>query len=144
MPHPQVVLAIPKRLRAYCACTAAAYSAASRALPRAWRRRIAAPYSGCSCDWNSSTTGDPLEFLARALVHIPDNGQVATRYHGWYANCPRGMLRWAALLRQIFEVDPLVCPHCAGPMRNLAFITHASGIQQILTHRRTRAHGVAC
>ncbi len=34
---------------------------------------------------------DPLEFLARVLVHIPDQGQVTTRDYGWYANCPRGI-----------------------------------------------------
>ncbi len=36
-------------------------------------------------------TVDPLEFLARVLVHIPDKGQVTRRYYGWYANRPRGM-----------------------------------------------------
>ena len=36
-------------------------------------------------------TADPLEFLARVLVHIPDKGQVTTRYYGWYANRPRGI-----------------------------------------------------
>ena len=46
--------------------------------------------------------------------------------------------RWAALLRQIFEVDPLVCPHCAAPMRIVAFITQSAVIDQILTHLRTR------
>jgi hypothetical protein len=113
-------------------------------------------------------TADPLEFLARVLVHIPDKGHVTTRYYGWYANRPRGMRRqaeratadapvpmvvapalapteatrrWAALLRQIFEVDPLVCPRCAGPMRIVAFITQAAVIDQILTHLRTRPAG---
>ncbi len=108
-------------------------------------------------------TVDPLEFLARVLVHIPDKGHVTTRYYGWYANRPRGMRgtaaaavppaivpaprlapteasrRWAALLQQIFEVDPLACPTCRGPMRIIAFITQASVIDQILAHRRTRA-----
>jgi hypothetical protein len=102
-------------------------------------------------------------------VHIPDKGHVTTRYDGWYANRPRGMRdtaapaaadgplaivpaprlapteadrRWAALLQQIFEVDPLACPTCRGPMRIIAFITQASVIDQILTHLRTRAaHG---
>ena len=36
-------------------------------------------------------TADPLEFLARVLVHVPDKGHVTTRYYGWYANRPRGM-----------------------------------------------------
>lgn len=106
-------------------------------------------------------TADPLEFLARVLVHIPEKGQVTTRYYGWYANRPGGMRRrakpagadpavpmlvaptlapteatrrWAALLRQLFEVDPLVCPRCAGPMRIVACITQAAVIDQILAH----------
>ena len=110
-------------------------------------------------------TVDPLDFLARVLAHIPDQGHVTTRYYGWYANRPRGMRRqaepalpappaivsaprlapteasrrWAALLQQIFEVDPLACPACHGVMRIVAFITQASVIDQILTHLRTRA-----
>ena len=109
-------------------------------------------------------TVDPLEFLARVLVHIPEKGHVTTRYYGWYANRPRGMRgkaesaavppaivpaprlapteasrRWAALLQQIFEVDPLACPACHGAMRIVAFITQTSVIDQILTHLRTRA-----
>jgi hypothetical protein len=107
----------------------------------------------------------PLEFLARVLVHIPDQGHVTTRYYGWYANRPRGMRakaapaaadgppaivpaprlapteatrRWAALLQQLFEVDPLACPTCHGAMRIVAFITQASVIDQILAHLRTR------
>jgi hypothetical protein len=111
-------------------------------------------------------TVDPLEFLARVLVHIPDKGHVTTRYYGWYANRPRGMRgtsaratakgppailpaprlapteasrRWAALLQQIFEVDPLACPTWQGAMRIVAFITQAPVIDRILTHLRTRA-----
>jgi len=30
-------------------------------------------------------TVDPLEFLARVLVHIPDDGHVTTRRCGWYS-----------------------------------------------------------
>jgi hypothetical protein len=114
-------------------------------------------------------TADPLEFLAPVLVHSPNKGHVMTRFYGWYANRPRGMRgkaapaaadgppaivpaprlapteatrRWAALLQQLFEVDPLACPTCRGPMRIIAFITQASVIDQILTHLRTRAaHG---
>jgi len=109
---------------------------------------------------------DPLEFLARVLAHIPDKGHVTTRYYGWYANRPRGVRRqaapgapepppvivpaprlapteatrrWAALLQQLFEFDPLTCPTCRSPMRIVAFITQASVIDQILAHLRTRA-----
>ncbi len=47
--------------------------------------------------------------------------------------------RWAALLQQIFEVDPLACPTCHRAMRIVAFITQTSVIGQILAHLRTRA-----
>ena len=47
--------------------------------------------------------------------------------------------RWATLLQQVFEVDPLACPTCRGPMRIIACITQASVIDQILTHLRSRA-----
>ena len=47
--------------------------------------------------------------------------------------------RRAALLQQIFEVDPLACPTCHGAMRLVAFITQPSVIDLILAHLRTRA-----
>ena len=111
-------------------------------------------------------TVDPLEFLARVLAHIPDKGQVTTRYYGWYANRPRGMRRrlaeraegtalvpvvparplaatearrrWAELLRRIYEVDPLACPACGGVMRIIAVITDGAVIDRLLTHLRNR------
>jgi hypothetical protein len=104
-------------------------------------------------------TVDALEFLARVTAHIPDKHQVMTRYYGWYANRTRGerrlstdggtgvviaeservplseaRLRWAELLRRIFEVDPLRCPRCAGEMRIVAFITERAVIDRILSH----------
>jgi hypothetical protein len=51
---------------------------------------------------------------------------------------PEATRRWAAPLQQIFEVDPLACPTCRGPMRIVAFITQTSVIDQILAHLRTR------
>jgi len=82
-------------------------------------------------------TVDPLEYLARGLVHIPNKGHVTTRCCGWYANRPRGIRgkattaavavplaivpaprlapteasrRLAALLQQIFELNPSRAP----------------------------------
>ena len=111
---------------------------------------------------------DPLEFLARLLTHIPDPGQVMTRYYGWYASRTRGMrrrqaaggaeveepvaitdpvhwslraarYRWAELLRRIYEVDPLTCPRCAALMRIVAVITDPAVITRILVHRARSA-----
>lgn len=39
---------------------------------------------------------------------------------------------WAVLIARIYEVFPLLCPICGGPMRIIAFITHSADIHQIL------------
>jgi hypothetical protein len=41
---------------------------------------------------------------------------------------------WARLIRQVYEVDPLVCPRCAGPMRIIAFIEQPALIEKTLRH----------
>jgi hypothetical protein len=41
---------------------------------------------------------------------------------------------WAVLIARIYEVFPLLCPNCGGPMRLIAFITHSADIRQILNH----------
>ncbi len=38
---------------------------------------------------------------------------------------------WATLIARIFEVFPLICPHCGGPMRIIAF---SADIDKILEH----------
>jgi len=113
-----------------------------------------------------SDTVDALEFLARVVSHIPNKGQVLQRYYGWYASRVRGMrrkaaeagdehpivcvdpepevlseaaLRWAELLRRIFEVDPLACPRCGEEMRIVAFVTEPRIIDRILDHLRPTA-----
>ena len=53
-------------------------------------------------------TADPLEFLARVLVHIPDKGHVTTRYYGWHTNLPRGMRRQAEPAAA--DTPPLIVP----------------------------------
>lgn len=87
--------------------------------------------------------------------HIPDKGQVMVRYYGLYANAYRGRTRkggasdfrvlregyrplsskgWAALIRKVYEVDPLKCPRCGGRMTVMAFLTRASVIDRIIAH----------
>ncbi len=46
--------------------------------------------------------------------------------------------RWAVLIRRIYEVDPLVCPKCAGTMRMIALIQEPKVIDKILKHLRTK------
>jgi hypothetical protein len=100
-----------------------------------------------ACDW-----------LAALTAHIPNAGEHLVRYYGWYSNVSRGKRRkaeeeeqtgieefseiapsvakraWARLIKQVYEVDPLVCPRCAGAMRIIAFIEQPEVIAKILTH----------
>jgi hypothetical protein len=46
--------------------------------------------------------------------------------------------RWAELIRRVYEVDPLLCPRCAGEMRVIGFITQPALIDRILDHLRSR------
>jgi hypothetical protein len=41
---------------------------------------------------------------------------------------------WARLIHKVYEVDPLECPRCKGPMRVIALIDDAAVIRKILNH----------
>lgn len=41
---------------------------------------------------------------------------------------------WAQLIQKVYEVAPLLCSRCAGPMRVIAFIEQADVICKILKH----------
>ena len=88
------------------------------------------------------------------------------RYYGWYSNKTRGRLakvadsaspapavietddedtpyrklcrmRWAALIKRVYEGDPLLCPKCGGTMAIVSFIEkrdQADVIERILKH----------
>ena len=38
------------------------------------------------------------------------------------------------MIRQVYKVDPLVCPQCQGQMRIIAFITDYSVVDRIINH----------
>jgi hypothetical protein len=104
---------------------------------------------------------EPLDFLAEVTQHIPDAGEHLIRYYGWYSNKSRGQRaktlpptaagseiparastaraarkRWAALIKQVYESDPLLCPRCGSTMRIIAFIERhqTEVIERILRH----------
>ncbi len=108
---------------------------------------------------------DPLDFLAEVTQHIPNKGEHTVRYYGFYSNKSRGMRaktateknieavvdveeedtpfrktcrsRWAAMIKKVYEVDPLKCPKCSGQMRIISFIEakdQMDVIEKILKH----------
>ena len=112
-------------------------------------------------DARDEETMDYLEFIARVTSHIPDKGQVMVRYYNLYANAHRGKIRkvnvspfvlriveedlkpipskgWAAMIRKVYEVDPMVCPKCGGQMKVVAFITDYAAVDRIIDHLKLR------
>jgi len=43
---------------------------------------------------------------------------------------------WARLIKNVFEVDPLICPKCGSEMVVLAIITNPEEVLKILNHLR--------
>ena len=102
-------------------------------------------------------TMDYLEFIARVTSHIPDKGQVMVRYYSLYANAHRGKVKkaglspsvlrivkeepgslpakgWAAMIRKVYEVDPMICSKCGGRMKVVAFLTEHAVVDRIIDH----------
>ena len=100
------------------------------------------------------------DWPAALTAHIPNAGEHLVRYYRWYSNVKRGKRRktqaenplsvssedcrevsngaakraWARLGKQVYEVDPLICPHCGSAMRVIAFIEQPAVIEKILSH----------
>jgi len=101
----------------------------------------------------------PFQFLAELQQHIPDTWEQTTRFLGAYSCRSRGAAKansdsdvvadvglteeplagpsprpsasWARCMKKTFEIDPLVCPRCGGPMKIRAFITDPREIDRI-------------
>jgi hypothetical protein len=103
-PVRQWVLSLPHRLRVLCAYDPDACALVRRVLTRA--------VSGC------------YEGLARrrSVPHAP-----GPRRRGGVRRHP-----WSELLRRVFAIDVLVCPHCGGVRRLLAAITAPDAIEKVL------------
>ncbi len=86
---------------------------------------------------------DALDFIAELTQHIPDPRKHLVRYFGFYSNKSRGRRAkakgdpphdaqaarspsasraWAALIKRVWQVDPLQCPRCGGTMKIVSFI----------------------
>ncbi|RPI01033.1 MAG: hypothetical protein EHM71_16775 [Zetaproteobacteria bacterium] len=99
------------------------------------------------------------DWLAALTAHVPNAGEHLVRYYGWYSTVSRGKRRkvardegdaspietcevpnrsgkraWARLIKQVYEVDPLVCARCGSAMRIIAFIEQPAVLEKILTH----------
>ncbi|MCB9879412.1 MAG: transposase [Planctomycetes bacterium] len=69
----------------------------------------------------------------RTVPHAPNGGRPGC------ATMRRRRYPWAELLRRVFAIDVLVCPHCGGVRRLLAAITAPDAIEKV-----RRAMGLPC
>jgi hypothetical protein len=42
------------------------------------------------------------------------------------------------MIRKVYEVDPLVCPHCGGKMKVIVFLTDYSVVDRIINHLKLK------
>ena len=100
---------------------------------------------------------DALEFLARLTPHVKKKWESTVRYFGHYSHRARGARKkketftqpltilplpaeqkrkasqaWAALIKRVFELDPLLCPRCGSAMTIRAFITDTNQVRRLL------------
>ena len=99
----------------------------SRVVPR-WDE---AEETGGEADAPSSAEG---EGRAQALEQLRRRRRVVPHAPGRRGRRRGGVRRypWAELLRRVFDVEVLVCPHCGGARRLLAAITAPASIERVL------------
>jgi len=106
----------------------------------------------------------PLEFLAELSSHLPNTWEQTSRYYGCYASRTRGAglsklvleaestdvtpaelaceeeprevpsTHWAAMMKRVFEIEPLTCPKCGDEMKIKAFLHSEQEIKRIAGH----------
>jgi hypothetical protein len=111
-----------------------------------------------SKDGKETKVFDALEWIAAMCSHVPSKGEQMVRYYGHYSNVSRGRRKkadeddripsilepeltdkafrknWARMIQKIYEVNPLLCDKCGGPMHVIAFIEDSQIIKKILKH----------
>ena len=78
----------------------------------------------------------PNAKLRKAVVPVPT--ETAPAHAGDCAPTPagsaKGRMRWAQLLKRVFNIDIEQCPHCGGQLKLIAAIEQPAAIARILTH----------
>jgi len=115
-------------------------------------------------DGTSHHVMEPMEFMQRLAALVPRPRLHLIRFHGVLApnaklrkavvpvpptatalahasDCDhppvgsaKGRMRWAQLLKRVFDIDIEQCPHCGGQLTLIAAIEEPAVIQRILTH----------
>ena len=80
----------------------------------------------------------PNAKLRKAMLPVPPPPETKPAHAG---DCDhrrvgsvKGRMRWAQLLKRVFDIDIERCPHCGGQLKLIAAIGDAAAIARILTH----------
>ena len=76
----------------------------------------------------ASLATSPLRIVEEELRRLPAKGWAVL------IRKPHGGLRSAAMIRKVYEVDPMTCPKCGGRMKVVAFITEHAVVDRIIDH----------
>ena len=80
----------------------------------------------------------PNAKLRKAVVPVPPSAVSTPAHAGDCAAKPagsaKGRMRWAQLLKRVFDIDIEQCPHCGGQLKLIAAIEEPAVIARILTH----------
>jgi hypothetical protein len=87
------------------------------------QRQHAQPSPSAACDQAEQPSDPPQRHRQPSVPHAPTKNRR-----------PRARYSWAELLRRVFLVDVLVCPHCRGRRTLLAAIFDQGSIHRILAH----------
>ena len=80
----------------------------------------------------------PNAKLRKAVVPVPPLAVATPAQEGdgahLSAGSAKGRMRWAQLLKRVFDIDIEHCSHCGGQLKLVAAIEEPAAIARILTH----------
>ena len=155
VPHRQVVLTLPKRLRIFFRFDRRLLGELQGCAGRALRLYLAAAFD--REDVARGAIGFVQTPAARALLGLvqqrqpgraepgttptacaePGDEETSRRLSACAEPGEEGTSRrlsWSQLIRKVYEIDPLLCIFCGTTMRIVAFIIERSSLRRILQH----------
>jgi len=81
--------------------------------------------------WYSNRShGERKAIESESTLSTPTLSEETTEEETTFSQAARSA--WARLIKKVYEVDPVICPHCGGEMRFFAIIKEVP-VQQIIS-----------